>query len=70
MLNEALNIQELLIRISGKHPIEETLKLGQDVVIQMIASVVKVETGDNQDGSVNITYVVKPKNIKVIQDKL
>jgi hypothetical protein len=55
----------LLIRIPGKAYIQRKLALGQDIEVLIKGAVVKEETEDNQDGSVNITYVVKPMTVEL-----
>lgn len=54
------SIQDLTIRVSGKFPIEKQLELGKEYSLNFIVGVVKQEVYDNNDGSVNINYVVKP----------
>lgn len=44
------------------------LRLGQDVDITIRGSVVQEIVGDNQDGSVNICYVVKPITIELKEE--
>lgn len=61
------NIDEILIKISGRFPINpQDLDLGQDVKILLKGGIVKKEIYDNQDGSVIICYVVKPLEMEVI----
>ncbi len=53
-------IDEHLIRISaGKIPIDQAIDMGDDVTLQVEGTVVKIEDSDNQDGTINRTYVVK-----------
>lgn len=52
-------IDEKLIRITGKFPIPKEMELGKDYRVLVYGSVVKTEDSDNQDGTVNRTYVVK-----------
>ena len=54
------DINQLFIKISSKIEVQDQLELGDDVVVALKGSVVKTETRDNQDGSVDITYIVKP----------
>lgn len=58
------NIDQLLTKISGKAYIEQKLELEQDVQIVVYGAVVKEETLDNQDESVNIIYAAKPMTEK------
>lgn len=64
------NIDQLNIRISGRAYIEKKLTLGQDIRIEVAGTVVKEETNDNQDGSVNICYVVKPILVKINREQI
>ena len=60
------SIDEIMIKISGRFPIEpQELELGQDVEISLKGGIVKKEIMDNQDGSVNICYVIKPIEVKL-----
>jgi len=49
----------------GLVALRELLELGQDVDVVVHGAVVKEETLDNQDGSVNIVYVVKPMTVEI-----
>ena len=59
------NINEIMIKISGKFPIEKDLELGQEVLISLKGGVVKQEVNDNQDGTVDVTYVIKPLSVSI-----
>lgn len=63
-----MNINEKLIRISGKTPIGpgKELKLGDDVIVRIKGGIVKIESLDNQDGTYNQVYVVKPLEVEVL----
>ena len=53
-------INEILVKISmSPIPVERELKLGDDVTIQVMGSVVKSEDRDNQDGTIDRVYHVK-----------
>ena len=54
-----------MIKISGKFPIEKDLELGQEVLISLKGGVVKQEVNDNQDGTVDVTYVIKPLSVSI-----
>ena len=58
-------VDELLVKISGRSTIGRELEIDQDVRLVIEGQVVKVETLSNQDGSVNLCYVVKPLLIKL-----
>lgn len=53
-------IDELLIKVSGRVPTDKKIELGQDVMLVIVGTCVKQETTDNQDGSVNMCFVIKP----------
>ena len=55
-----MNINENLVLImSSCIPIQKELTIGDDVVLNVTGSVVKIEDSDNQDGTVNRTYKIK-----------
>lgn len=57
------------IQITGKAQIESELELGKDVVIFVKGSVVMENYSDNQDGSVNRTYKIKPFLVEIIKNE-
>ena len=59
-------VDELLVKISGRATLRQQLEIDQDVRLVIEGQVVKVETLSNQDGSVNLCYVVKPTKVDVI----
>lgn len=58
------------IQITGKAQIENELELGKDVVILLKGSVVMENYSDNQDGSVNRTYKIKPYLVEIVKKEL
>lgn len=60
-------VDKLTWKLSRVSPIEtnQKLALGQDVEIKMTASVIQEIVGDNNDGTVNICYVIKPLIIEL-----
>lgn len=56
-------IDENLIKISGKVAVDRQLELGDEIEITIRAGVVKKEIFDLQDGSVNVAYIAKPKEV-------
>jgi hypothetical protein len=54
----------LNIRIRGKACIEKKLTLGQRVKFLIEGDMVREETEDNQDGSVNICYIIHPMSVE------
>ena len=59
-------INENVIRVKGKFPIENQLELGQDLVMFLKGGVDERRIKENYDGSVDITYIIKPLEIKII----
>jgi len=57
------NIDQLNIRIRGKVYLGRKLELGEDIDIRIKGSVIREETEDNQDGSVNICYIIHPMQV-------
>lgn len=56
-------INEHILRISGKVSSENPYLIGEDYTIQITGNIVKIEEHDNQDGTVDIVYVMKPEII-------
>lgn len=57
-------INEKFLKLSTKVPISSDVVLGQDIVVTILGNaymfnVVKEETNDMQDGTVNKTFVAK-----------
>ena len=67
-----MNIDKLSLKLTRVYPIEllEKMELGQDVEIVIKGSVVQEIVGDNQDGSVDICYVVKPLISRLANDEM
>lgn len=59
------NIDQLKVKIATTNEISNQLELGQDVEVLIKGSVVQQIIGDNQDGSVNITYIIKPNTLEL-----
>lgn len=59
------SINEKHIRTNFKYETENRIELGQEVKLDVVASCVKIETSDNQDGSVNEVYVLKPLSVDI-----
>ncbi len=60
MIQKMKKVNEHLIKVSaGRIPIEEPLELGVEVRIAVDGEVVKTEDTDNQDGTINRTYIIK-----------
>lgn len=55
-----MKINENLISLSPSSiPIDGEINMGDDVVIKVSGSVVKIEDSDNQDGTINRVYKIK-----------
>lgn len=57
-------INESFIKLSSKVPLPFNIDLGDDVTVKIgehpfIFNVVKKEENDNQDGTIDVTYVAK-----------
>jgi len=60
------NINELNIKFSqGKSNIINELEMGKDYEITVRGSVVKSEDSDNQDGSIDRCFVIKPEIVVI-----
>ena len=55
-------IDTAFIKISSRMEIEpnKTYELGEDVSFQITSQCVKIEKSDNQDGTCNVVFVMKP----------
>ena len=62
-----MKINERLIKISGAFPIDQRLRVDQELEVKIVCSVVKTETKSKQDGSVDRVYVCKPTAVEVFQ---
>ena len=60
-----MQINEKLIKITSKTPINTLLELAQDIEFSGKGEVIKVEEANNQDGTKDIIYKVKPTEISV-----
>lgn len=55
-----MKVNEYLVRISAsKAPFTNELNMGQEVIFGGKGTVTKIEDTDNQDGTINRTYVIK-----------
>jgi hypothetical protein len=54
-----MQINEHIIKVSGKANLPNELSMDQDVTLVLHGSVVKIEQESNQDGTVNQIYKVK-----------
>jgi hypothetical protein len=61
-----MNINEILVKVSSRIAIDpQELELGQDISLLVKGTIVKKEIMDNQEGSVDICYIIKPQNVQV-----
>ena len=58
-------IDQLLVKVSGRAYLGEKLEIDQDVRLVIEGQVAKIETMTNQDGSVNICYIIKAMTASV-----
>lgn len=57
-MNKTIN--QYLVRISaGKAPLSTELEMGEEVTIGAKGEVTKIEDSNNQDGTIDRTYVIK-----------
>ena len=60
-----MQITEHIIKVSGKANIEHELAMDQDVTLVVKGSVVAIQDGSNQDGTINRTYKVKAAEVSI-----
>jgi len=53
------------LKIKSRMEINKTLEIGDEITFALKGSIVEQTVQDNQDGSVNITYTVKPTESKI-----
>lgn len=60
-------INERYIRVSGRTPVKpkKDLQLCDDVVFAVKGEVIKEERLNNQDGTIDIVWVVKPLDVQL-----
>ncbi len=63
------NIDQKKIKMSFTTETEHQLELGQEVELKIVAVVVQEVAGDNQDGSCNLKYVLKPLTVETYVTK-
>jgi hypothetical protein len=59
------NIDQLLVKVSGRMFLGQRLEIDQDVTLVLKGSITKEEILSNQDGSVNICAVFKATEAEV-----
>jgi hypothetical protein len=59
------NIDQLLVKVSGRMYLGKRLEIDQEVTLVLKGSITKEEVLSNQDGSVNICAVFKATEAKV-----
>jgi hypothetical protein len=60
-------IKQKYIKTTFKFEVENPIELGSDIKFEVDANCVKIETLDNQDGTINVVYVLKPLSVEVKQ---
>ena len=63
--NREKTVNEILIKISGRSAIPGRLEIGQDVQVVIIGSVVTEQKRDNQDGTYDLVYQIKPTSSEI-----
>jgi len=56
---------EIFVKISGRIPIPTDLDLGLAAEIKVKGEIVKKEILDNQDGTIDIVYILKPVEAEI-----
>ena len=62
-MKQTINLNEIKLDKNHKFPIDKKIELGEDVLITMRATCFSREIYDNQDGTVNVVYRLKPTNV-------
>ena len=62
-----MQINQYLVKISGKSLIGSPLELGQDVALTLKGAVVKLDHLDNQDGTMDVCATVKATEVSISQ---
>lgn len=57
-------INNIAVKVSGRVESGKKFHLGEDVTLVINGTVVQEIIGDEQDGSVNITYTIKPVSLE------
>ena len=61
-------INEILIKISSRCPIDKELELGQDVSLLVRGTVVSKQENDNQDGTYDVIIKCKPVTTEIMEN--
>ena len=61
----AKDIDLKFIKISGRMEVDRLFEIDDEVVVAIKGDVVKKEITSNQDGSVNLIYIIKPREIQI-----
>lgn len=60
-----MNINTRYIKISGKDEIEKSPEMGEDMSVVVEGEVVKIDYKNNQDGTSDVIYHLKPRSIMI-----
>ena len=61
----ARDIDQKWIKVSGRMEISRILDIDQEVIVALKGDVVKKEILSNQDGTISIIYVIKPREAQI-----
>ncbi len=60
-----MNINTRYLKISaGKTELEKSPEMGEDMILVVEGSVVKIDYKDNQDGTVDAIYTLKARDVR------
>ncbi len=59
------DIDQKFIKVSGRMEISRLLEIDDEIVVALKGDVVKKEILSNQDGSVSLIYVIKPREAQI-----
>ena len=68
-MDKTINLNLIKLDKNHKFEIDKQIELGEDVLITMKACCIQHIIADNQEGTVDVVYVVKPINV-IIDKKL
>lgn len=60
-----MDVSTRFIKVSSKIEIPEDLQFQKEYVIRLTGTVVQRQQGDNQDGTVDVVFKLKPTSIEI-----
>src|SRR3990167_2206702 len=63
-----MEINDYIVKLTGKASILEKLELGKNYKIEIDASIVSTTDEDNEDGTLSRYYKVEPVLMKIVKD--